>query len=153
VKVYASGSFAQGGKANRQFTVEELKAITEEAHFAGLKVAAHAYGEEALANSIEAGVDSIEHGIGLTSELAQRIHDKEIFYVPTLSAYPAMKPTTNQERNKLTKRHLTEDMHIAKGFHLKVLAGSDYVDCDTEPHGENYREIVNLAMHRGMRKR
>jgi len=149
VKVYASGSFAQGSKVGRQFTVEELKAIVEEAHSAGISVAAHAYGEEALANSIEAGVDSIEHGIGLTPELGKRIHDKGIFYVPTLSAYLAMKPTTNQERNRLTKRHLTEDMNIAKQFHLKVVAGTDYVGCDTEPHGENYREIVNLAKHLG----
>ncbi len=149
VKVYASGSFAQGSKVRRQFTAEELKAIVEEAHSAGLRVAAHAYGEEALANSIEAGVDSIEHGIGLTPELAKRIHDRGMFYVPTLSAYLAMKPTTNQERDRLTKRHLTEDMNIAKQFHLKVVAGTDYVGCETEPHGENYREIVNLAKHLG----
>lgn len=149
VKVYASGSFAQGSQVRRQFTVEELKAIVEETHSAGMKVAAHAYGEDALANSIEAGVDSIEHGIGLTPELAEQIEKKRIFYVPTLSAYLVMKPTTNQERNRLTKEHLTKDMEIAKQFHLKVVAGSDYVGCDTEPHGENYREIVNLAKYIG----
>ena len=149
VKVYASGSFAQGSQVRRQFTVEELKAIVEEAHSAGMKVAAHAYGGDALANSIEAGVDSIEHGIGLTPELAEQIEKKRIFYVPTLSAYLTMKPTTDQERNRLTKEHLTKDMEIAKQFHLKVVAGSDFVGCDTEPHGENYREIVNLAKYLG----
>ena len=149
VKVYASGSFAQGSKVRRQFTVEELEAIVEEAHSAQLKVAAHAYGEEALTNTIDAGVDSIEHGIGLTPEVAKRIHEKGIFYVPTLSAYLAMKPTTNEERNRLTRKHLTEDMEIAKKFDLKIVAGTDYVGCDTEPHGENYREIVNLAKHIG----
>src|ERR1022692_4837072 len=61
IKVYASGSLAQGGKTRRQFTVEELKAIVDEAHSVGLKVSAHAYGEDAIANTIEAGVDSIEH--------------------------------------------------------------------------------------------
>ena len=149
IKVYASGSFAQGNRVRRQFTVEELKAIVEEAHTAGMRVASHAYGEDALANSIEAGVDSIEHGIGLTPELAKQIHDKGIYYVPTLSTYTATKPTTNQARKKLTKRHLTEDMKIAKEFKLKIVAGTDYIGCDTGPHGENYHEIVNLAKHIG----
>jgi len=149
VKVYASGSFAQGSKVRTQFTVEELKAIVEEAHSAGMKVAAHAYGEEALTNSIDAGVDSIEHGIGLTSDIAEQIEKKEIFYVPTLSAYLALKPTVNPERDRAITKHLSEDMQIAKEFHLKVVAGTDYVGCDTEPHGENYREIVNLAKYLG----
>lgn len=55
IKVYASGSFAQGGDPRPQLTVEELRAIVDEAHKNGLKVAAHAYGETPLANAIEAG--------------------------------------------------------------------------------------------------
>ena len=149
VKVYASGSMSQGTKVRRQFTVEELEAIVDEAHTVGLKVAAHAYGEEALTNSVKAGVDSIEHGIGLTPDIAKEMEKRGVFYIPTLSAYLAMAPTTNEEHLRLVKRHLTEDMELAKQFHVKVVVGSDFVGCDTEPHGENYREIVNVAKYFG----
>jgi imidazolonepropionase-like amidohydrolase len=145
IKVYASGSFAQGTKARVQLTVEELKAIVDEAHRAGVKVAAHAYSEAALSNVIEAGVDSIEHGIGLTEEIAAMIRKREIYYVPTLSAFYAAKPSANAEREAFIKRHLTEDMRLAKEHHLKIVCGSDFVGSETEPHGQNYKEVVNLA--------
>ena len=144
VKVYASGSFAQGRKVRPQFTVEELDAIVDEAHSAGLKVAAHAYGEQAMANVVEAGVDSIEHGIGLTPETAKRIKDKEMYYVPTISIYLTPNPNRSKESAALVQRHCTEDMRMAKEFGLKIVAGSDYTG-DTLRHGDNYREIAGLA--------
>jgi imidazolonepropionase-like amidohydrolase len=144
VKVYASGSFAQGGKIRRQFTVEELKAIVDEAHSAGLRVAAHAYGEQALSNVVEAGVDSIEHGLGLTPEIAKGIKDRGIFYVPTISIYLSPNPNRSKESAALVQRHCNEDMKIAKEFDLKIASGSDYTG-DTLRHGDNYREIVGLA--------
>ncbi|MGP8070705.1 MAG: amidohydrolase family protein [Candidatus Bathyarchaeia archaeon] len=151
VKVYASGSMSQGTNIRPQFTPEELKAIVDEATSVGMKVAAHAYGEEALTNSVKAGVHSIEHGIGLTPEIAQEMQKRGVFYIPTLSAYMAMKATTEQHVT-LTQRHLTEDLDLAKKFKLKIVAGSDYIGCDTEPHGQNYLEIVNLAKYIGNRE-
>jgi imidazolonepropionase-like amidohydrolase len=145
IKVYASGSFAQGNRPRPQLTVEELSAIVDEAHRVGVKVAAHAYGELALSNVIEAGVDSIEHGIGLTDEIASKIKKKEIYYVPTLAAFYAAKPSASPVRDALIKRHLTEDMNLAKEHGLKIVCGSDYVGSLDEPHGQNYREIVSLA--------
>jgi imidazolonepropionase-like amidohydrolase len=143
VKVYASGSFAQGRRVRPQFTVEELKAIVDEAHSVDLKVAAHAYGEDAMRNVVEAGVDSIEHGLGLTHEIAASIRDKGIFYVPTLSIYLTLNPNQSKEA-ALVERHCTEDMRIARETNLKIVSGSDYTG-DTLKHGENYREIVALA--------
>lgn len=151
VKVYASGSMSQGTNIRRQFTQEELKAIVDEAASVGMKVAAHAYGEEALTNSVKAGVHSIEHGIGLTPEIAQEMQRRGVFYVPTLSAYMAAKPAIEQHV-KLTQRHLSKDLELAKKFKLKIVAGSDFVGSDIEPHGENYLEIVNLAKYIGNRE-
>jgi imidazolonepropionase-like amidohydrolase len=145
IKVYASGSFAQGKKARVQLTVEELKSIVDEAHRAGVKVAAHAYSEAALSNVIEAGVDSIEHGIGLTDEIAARAKKQGIYYVPTLSAFLAAKPSNNVERETFIKRHLTEDMRIAKEQGLRLVNGTDFVGSEDEPLGQNYREVVNMA--------
>jgi len=150
VKVYSSGSMAQGTKVSRQFTLEELEAIVDEARAAGLKVASHAYGEVALTNSIKAGVHSIEHGIGLTREIANEMKRQGTFYVPTLSAYLSTKakPPTEQQ-SILIKKHLTEDIELAKQAGVKIVSGSDFVGCDTEPHGENYLEVVNLAKYIG----
>lgn len=149
IKVYASGSFAQGKKARVQLTVEELKAITDEAHRAGVKVAAHAYSEAALANVVEAGVDSIEHGIGLTDEIAATAKKKGIFYVPTLSAFYSAKPSANAEREMFIKRHLTEDMGMAKAHGLRVVTGTDFVGSLDQPHGQNFQEVVNVAKFLG----
>ena len=145
IKVYASGNFAQGGKPRVPLTVEELKAIVDEAHNNGIKVAAHAYGETALMNAIEAGVDSIEHGIGLTSEIAAQAKKKGIFYVPTVSPYLMAKPSANKDREILIKRHVTQDMVLAKEAGLKITCGSDFIGAETEMHGQNYLEIVGLA--------
>jgi imidazolonepropionase-like amidohydrolase len=152
IKVYASGSFAQGRPPRPQLTVEELRAIVDEAHRAYVKVAAHAYGEVPLSNVIEAGVDSIEHGIGLTDEIAEQIKKKGIYYVPTLSAFVAAKPSASVERNAFIKRHLTEDMRIAKEHGLKLCCGSDYVGCEGQLHGQNYEEIASLARFFGAKK-
>jgi len=152
IKVYASGSFAQGGKPRSQLTVEELRAIVEESHANGIKVAAHAYGETPLMNAIEAGVDSIEHGIGLTSEIAAQIKKKGIFYVPTLSPFLVAKPSANKDRDILIKRHLTQDMDLAKEFGLKIASGSDFIGAENEMHGQNYLEIVNVARYFGKRE-
>jgi len=129
----------------RQFTVEELKAIVDEAHAAGLRVAAHAYGEEAITNAVEAGVDSIEHGIGLTEEAAFKMKSKGIFYVPTLSAYVGSENAGSPERRALVQRHLKQDVEVALNAGLKIVCGSDFVGSERDPHGENYREIVYLS--------
>lgn len=149
IKVYSSGSFAGGGKIKRELTVEELSAIVDESHEAGVKVAAHAYGEEAIGNSIKAGVDSIEHGIGLTEELANEIKNKNICYVPTLTAYSLSQNKGSIERQKLIQRHFNEDMLIAKEKGLNIVAGTDLVGISEEPHGLNYLEIVNLSKYIG----
>jgi len=148
IKVYASGSMSQGTKIRRQFTREELEAIVDEAAAVGMKVASHAYGEDALTNSIKAGVHSIEHGIGFTPEIAKEMQRRGVFYVPTLTPFLTLETKTEQQTN-LVKRHLSQDIELAKQAGVKIVSGSDFVGCDTEPHGENYREIVSLAKYIG----
>lgn len=66
------------------YTVDELKAIAEEAHSAGRKVACHAYGAQAVKNAAIAGVDTIEHGTQLDEEAIQMMKMRGTFLVPTL---------------------------------------------------------------------
>jgi imidazolonepropionase-like amidohydrolase len=63
----------------QQFTLEEMKAIVDEAHELGLKVAVHAHGAKGIATAIEAGVDSIEHSSLITDESIKAAVKKGIY--------------------------------------------------------------------------
>ncbi len=67
------------------FTDEESRAIVEEAHRLGKKVAAHAVGSEGIEAALRAGVDTIEHGDGLTDGLMDEMVQKGVYWVPTLT--------------------------------------------------------------------
>src|ERR1700746_2646780 len=66
------------------FTDEEAKAIVDEAHRLGKKVAAHAIGSDGIAAALRAGVDTIEHGDGLTEPLMDEMIKKGTVWVPTV---------------------------------------------------------------------
>jgi imidazolonepropionase-like amidohydrolase len=69
-----------------QLTPAELAAIVGEAHAWKRKVAAHAHGDLAARQAVEAGVDSIEHGSFLTTTTLQLMKQKGTYLVPTRSA-------------------------------------------------------------------
>ena len=64
-------------------TLEEMKAIVEEAHLAEVKVAAHAIGNKATKIAAEAGVDSIEHAYVVPDDVLKMMAEKHIYLVPT----------------------------------------------------------------------
>jgi len=66
------------------FTLDELKAIVDEAHRERHKVASHAMALNGVHNSVEAGVDSIEHGNYIAEEDLKAMASRGIFYVPTI---------------------------------------------------------------------
>jgi imidazolonepropionase-like amidohydrolase len=95
VKVMTSGGLMTPGTdvLACQFTLDELRAVVEEAHRLGLPVTAHAHALAAVEQSVAAGVDGIEHcscmtegGMRTPVELAQRIAAAGIVVCPTLGA-------------------------------------------------------------------
>ena len=66
------------------FTDEEMKAMVDEAHRLGRRVAAHAMGREGIEASLKVGVDSIEHGYGLDAEMMDRMVRQGTFWCPTI---------------------------------------------------------------------
>jgi len=66
-----------------QLTPDELRAIMSEAHAWGRKVAAHAHGDLAARQAVEAGVNSIEHGSFLQPATLQLMKQKGVYLVPT----------------------------------------------------------------------
>jgi len=67
----------------RYMAPEDAKAIVEDAHRLGIRVAAHAVDKVAIQTAIDAGVDSIEHAFLATDEQLQQMKDKGIFLVAT----------------------------------------------------------------------
>ena len=63
---------------------DALAAAIAHAHSLGVRVAAHVFGEDALPGLINAGIDSIEHGTGLTDDLFDDLVGRGIAVVPTL---------------------------------------------------------------------
>ena len=66
------------------FTLDELRAIVDEAHREHHKVASHAMALNGVHNSVEAGVDSIEHGDYISDADLKTMAQKGIYYVPTI---------------------------------------------------------------------
>lgn len=67
-----------------QFNIDEISAITEEAHKVGKKVATHAHGTQGIKNALIAGVDSIEHGTLADDEAIDMMVENGAWLVPTL---------------------------------------------------------------------
>ena len=66
------------------YTDAEMQAIVQEAHRLGKKVAAHAIGWDGIDAALRAGVNSIEHGDGLTPDLVDRMKSQQVYWCPTI---------------------------------------------------------------------
>src|SRR5215207_6626097 len=85
IKVCASGGVMShtGPAGAQQYSDAELAAIADEAHRAGLKVAAHAHGDDGIRAAIEAGIDCIEHGSLMSDETLDLFIERGTFLVAT----------------------------------------------------------------------
>jgi imidazolonepropionase-like amidohydrolase len=96
IKVYADRSYfiAKDGTLSSipTFTLDEMKAIVDEAHRLRHKVAAHAMARPGLTNALTAGVDSIEHGIAIPDDLMDMMVKNGTYLVPTLTVTEYVAP-------------------------------------------------------------
>ncbi len=96
IKVYADRSYfvAKDGTLSSipTFTADELKAIVDEAHRLRHKVAAHAMARPGLTNALNAGVDSIEHGVAIPDDLMDLMLKNGTYLVPTLTVTEYVAP-------------------------------------------------------------
>ena len=96
IKFYADRRYYVGpdGKLHSwvNFTDEEMKALVDEAHRLGRPVAAHAMGWDGIDAALRAGVNSIEHGVGLTPDLMDRMVAQKVWWCPTFTALNYVAP-------------------------------------------------------------
>lgn len=128
IKYYSDGHYFFGPDgvlhSRVNFRDEEAKAIVDEAHRIGRKVAAHAIGSDGIAAALRAGVDTIEHGDGLTDELIDEMARKNVFWCPTLTVGLYVAPGRGGDWPKmveLQKQNFTKAMK--KG--VRIAAGTD----------------------------
>lgn len=88
IKITATGGVLSVAKSssNPQFTIEEIKAITETAKDYGFHVAAHAHGDEGMQRAILGGVKTIEHGTLMSEETMDLMKKQGVYLVPTITA-------------------------------------------------------------------
>jgi len=88
IKITATGgvlSVAKSGQ-NPQFTIEEIRAITETADDYGMLTAAHAHGDQGMQRAIKGGIRTIEHGTLMSEATMELMKEYGAYMVPTISA-------------------------------------------------------------------
>ena len=144
------GRNTQSG-TTRSYTPEEIKALVDEAHGHGKKVACHAIGGPGLRAAVEARVDSIEHGclLGLEPDLLKMMADRDIYLVPTFTvfAFHATQgnPHAQAEAKGFRQQHI-DTVQKALSAGIKVVSGTDSGGWE---HGINAREL-ELLVEAGM---
>jgi imidazolonepropionase-like amidohydrolase len=131
-------------------TVEELRAIVDETHGWGKKVACHAYSGEGLQRGLDGGCDSIEHGLVLTdAQIAQMIR-QGTWLCPTLSVYysdwaPADTPEGQRDRKRASEHEVSFRKALKAG--VKIAFGTDIGGIPwTEPIAQEFPRMVEFGM-------
>src|SRR6266496_435204 len=131
-------------------TVEELKAIVDEAHGWKKKVACHAYNGIGLQRALDGGCDSIEHGLEMTDAQIEQMKRQGTWYCPTLSPYygdwaPADTPAGKRDRARAAVHEIT--FKKALKAHLKIVYGTDMGGIPwSEPIAQEFARMVGLGM-------
>jgi imidazolonepropionase-like amidohydrolase len=136
-----------------QFTGEEVAAITEEAHRAGVPVASHAQGRAGIRRAVENGVDTIEHGTYVDPETAELLAETDTVLVPTLStmdrrireASDKEIPEESVDRLREVQQRHFESVATAHEHDVDVALGTDFLGTPLLPHGANALEAELLV--------
>jgi imidazolonepropionase-like amidohydrolase len=131
-------------------TVEELRAIVDETHGWGKKVACHAYGGIGLHRALDGGCDSIEHGLDLDDAAISQMLKQGTWYVPTISAYyndwaPADTPGGQRDRLRASVHEPSFKKALKAG--VKIVFGTDMGGIPwTEPIAQEFSRMVEFGM-------
>jgi imidazolonepropionase-like amidohydrolase len=131
-------------------TVEELKAVVDEAHGWRKKVACHAYNGLGLQRALDGGCDSIEHGLELTDAQIAQMIKQGTWYVPTLAVYyydPDPPDTSSGKRDR--KRVALHGVSFQKAVRagVKIAFGTDVGGFVwTDPIAQEFSREVEFGM-------
>jgi len=131
-------------------TVEELRAIVDEAHGWGKKVACHAYNGEGLQRGLDGGCDSIEHGLDISDAQITQMARQGTWYCPTLGVYYldwAAADTPDGQRDRARANLHETTFRKALKANLKIVFGTDIGGIPwQEPIADEFKWMVKLGM-------
>lgn len=138
VKMMITGGIMTRGTDPRtqQLQRDEIQAVVDTAHGVGIPVAAHVQGGAGIVDAIEAGIDSLEHGIWLTDEAIELMLERNTAYVPTLSAIYLIAqgvpvagvapPAWSVEKATIATEAHRKSFKKAVEAGVRIIAGTDY---------------------------
>jgi imidazolonepropionase-like amidohydrolase len=152
IKICATGGvFSLGDSVGgQQLTPDEMKAIADEAHMLGLKVAAHAHGDEGIRAAILAGIDTIEH-CSLASDATIKLaaQRKTWFSMDIYNDdYILATGTSNGTEQESLDKEKAIGLKQRQTFQRAVRAGVQMIfgsDAGVYPHGQNGRQFAKMV--------
>ncbi|MBX6321105.1 MAG: amidohydrolase family protein [Rhodospirillaceae bacterium] len=164
VKVMATGAMLSARQEDAhaiQYTREEIEAAAEIAHDNLKHLAAHAHAARGVANAVEAGADSIEHGTFADAAVLERMAVKGVFLVPTNCAFTLMQrddramdslPPFLRERLMANREIHRQAVALAHRLGVPIAMGTD-AGTPGNHHGMNAEECVLMVEEVGMTPR
>lgn len=156
IKICATGGvFSRNTEpGQQQLSYTDMKAIADDAHMYGLKVAAHAHGASGIKDAIRAGIDTIEHA-SLIDDEGIELAKKNGTWL-SMDIYNTEYTQSEGKKNGVLEDNLRKDREVAdiqrEGFRKANKAGVKMVygtDAGIYPHGDNgkqFRWMVKYGM-------
>ncbi len=154
IKICATGGvFSHNTEVGQQqLSFAEMKAIAEEAHMWGLKVAAHAHGASGIRDAALAGIDTIEHASIIDDEGIAAV--KKMGTWLSMDIYNTEYTQSEGAKNGVMEDNLRKDREIAEvqreGFRKALKAGAKMVygtDSGVYPHGDNAKQFSVMTRY------
>jgi imidazolonepropionase-like amidohydrolase len=154
IKICATGGvFSRNTEpGQQQMTYADMKAVADEAHMWGLKVAAHAHGASGIRDAIRAGVDTIEHA-SLIDDEGIRLAKQYGTWL-SMDIYNTDYTQTEGKKNGVLEDNLRKDREIAdlqrENFRRAHQAGAKMVfgtDAGIYPHGDNAKQFAVMVRY------
>jgi imidazolonepropionase-like amidohydrolase len=134
----------------QQYDLSEMKALVDEAHMLGLKVAVHAHGTSGIKDAIRAGVDTIEHASLADAEAFALAKQHGTWF--SMDIYDDDYILAEGEKNGVFKESLEKERMIGlkqrQTFQAAVKAGVKMIfgtDAGVYPNGDNARQFVTMV--------
>jgi imidazolonepropionase-like amidohydrolase len=154
IKICATGGvFSHGDAAGaQQLTLDEIKAIVDEAHATGMRVAAHAHGASGIKAAILGGVDTIEHA-SLADDEGIRLAIQHGAYFG-MDIYNTDYTQAEGKKNGVLEENLQKDRDIGdiqrENFRKALKAGVKMIfstDAGVYPHGTNAKQFATMVRY------
>ena len=154
IKICATGGvFSHGDEpGQQQLTLDEMKAVADEAHMAGLRVAAHAHGAAGIKDAIRAGIDTIEHASLVDDEGIKLAIQHGTYF--SMDIYNTDYTQAEGKKNGVLEDNLRKDRDIGEiqrqNFKKALKAGVKMVfgtDAGVYPHGDNAKQFAVMVRY------